>query len=394
MKKVLVLILAMCMALSLAACGGKDATPETPETPAAPESSAPVADDGGAQEVPPVVSGEDSAPADDPFARDPYKIAYVAYSLGWAWNKQVDEALSQLGKKYNFEYVGWGQTSDDNEAYLNQIYVFADQGYDGLILATSDALTSRAYEICKEVEIPFVAESTAFLDENGNCIWPSVQQNNIANGKLCVDWLYENYKTYWGDIDTTKLGLVGLDFSAISGITERSVGVKGSFEENFPDAAANYFWTDCTPLGMAGMSVQAGTDLTTTVISSNPQIEHWFVVTNIDDWASGATRAAELLGVEDRVLVVSVQADAFLAEQNSGYTGNVYVAANAVSSTQFAVLCAENLITILDGKATAETIWPEWITGNDKYARYQVTGQMITRDTYKDYVAGEEAKLK
>ncbi|NLT12901.1 MAG: hypothetical protein GXY05_01015, partial [Clostridiales bacterium] len=102
--------------------------------------------------------------------------------------------------------------------------------------------------------------------------------------------------------------------------------------------------------------------------------------------------AVEQLGMEDKVLVACIQADAFLAEMNSGYSGDVFVASCAVSSTETAIDMANCLVAILEGRVTAETIWPEWYDEGGSYPRVQVSGNMITRDTYQAYLA-EQAKL-
>lgn len=329
----------------------------------------------------------------DYFSRPPFKIAYICNTLTWAWNNALDQTLTRLGQIMNFEYTGWA-ANFDFDAYANQIYVFYDMGYDGLILGVDDTLAARAYEICSELDIAFVAESTAFMDDNGLCIWPSVQQANYVNGVKCVDWLADHYRDYWGEIDTSKLGLLVLDFSTVSGITERTPGAHDSFKSHFPEAAGNIFEGDLLIYGTTGFSVQGGNDMAMSIFANNPEIEKWFVVGNVDDWATGATRAAEALQMEDRVLAVSVQADAFLNEMAAGYTGNVYVAAAAISSTEFAMRMAESLVTILEGRETAETLWPEWRDPGGQYPRYQISGEMITRDTYQAYLTADAALLQ
>jgi hypothetical protein len=112
---------------------------------------------------------------------------------------------------------------------------------------------------------------------------------------------------------------------------------------------------------------QNAIDVVTPIIAAHPEIEKWFITSTIDAWAQGATRAVEGLSAEDKVLVDTVQADSFIDELESGYTGNVFVAANAISAKDFAQSCAANLVTILEGRATAETIWPEWVADGEQY---------------------------
>ena len=409
MKKLPAIILVLVMVFALVACnGGKDdastAGAGSSPAPAAGGDSSPAPAGNDSPSTAGGVGGQEQTTAEperqevssggvDHFARPAFKIAYICNTLTWAWNNALDQTLTKLQPLMNIEYTGWS-ANFDFDAYINQIYVFKDMGYDGLILGVDDSLAARSYEVCKEAGIPaFVAESTAFMDESGLCIWPSVQQANYVNGVKCVEWLADNYKTYWGEIDTSTLGLIVLDFSTVSGIAERSPGAEDAFKRLFPEAADNYFYSDLLIFGTEGFSAQGGNDMAMSVFANNSQIEHWFVVGNVDDWASGATRAAESLQMEDRVLVVSVQADAFLMEMGAGYSGNVYVAAAAISSTEFAIRMAEALVKVLDGSETPETLWPEWRDPGGQYPRYQVSGEMITRDTYQQYLIDDAALL-
>jgi ABC-type sugar transport system substrate-binding protein len=406
MKKLLVILLAMCLTLSFFACASKEAAPSGDTASPSPSDSG--ASPSGEPAAPPPSDnqpdGSDAPPASaggiplgtplggDHFSREPFKIAYVCNMLTWAFNKAISDGLDALGKKLNYEYTAWA-ANGDFDAYVNQIYTFADQGFDGLVLGTDDALAPRAYEAAREAGIAFVGESTTFMDDSGLCIWPSVQQAQVKNGETSVQWLADNYKSYWSDADLSavKLGLICLDFSGVSGITERKPGVSGKFAELFPNG--KFFDADLIALGSEGFSVQGGQELTSQLLSQNPDIEKWFVVALVDDWAVGATRAAEQLKMEGDVLVVSIQADAFLAEVGSGNQDSVYVAACAVSANEFAIDMANCLVAILDGSATAEDIWPEWRDAGGSYPRIQVEGTMITRDTYNDYLAAQAALI-
>ena len=388
LKITIALILVIAALCSLAACGGKavDTPATTPPagdtTTAAPPAGGGTAPSGGAN-IPlgTILDGDHSG-------RAPYKIAYLCNMLTWAWNKAISDTLGELGKTMNFEYTSYA-CNGDFDAFVNQIYTFSDQGYDAFILGTDDQLAARAYEAALECGVPFVGESTAFMNQSGICIWPSVQQAQYGNGETATQWLFDNYKNYWGDVDLTaeKVGLIGLNFSAVSGINERQPGVMDTFAKLCP--TGTYFDGDLVALGNIGFSADGANQLSTQIFSQNPDITKWFVVAFVDDWAVGATRAVEQLGIEDKALVVCIQADAFLAEMDSGYSGNVFVASCAVSSTEFAINMANCLVAILDGRVTAETIWPEWYDAGGSYPRIQVSGNMITRDTYKDYLAAQ-----
>lgn len=322
----------------------------------------------------------------DHFSREQFKIAYLCNDVSWAWNKAISDTLDTLSKVLNYDYTIYSASGDDN-AYITQLEIFAEQGVQGFITGVDNAIAPRVFELCTELKVPFVAESTPFLNEQGQDIWLSVQQDQYNNGAMCVEWLAANYKNYWKDpVDIKTLGLIVLDFSVISGIHEREPGCKDTFLKAFPDAAANYYVADLVSVEN-GFSMQGANSLTSQTIAAHPEVTKWFVVGLVDDWSMGAARAVETMGKTDSVLVASVQADAFINEMNTGNTDSVYKAACAVSSTEFAINMACNLITILEGRATPETIWPEWIANNgSKYASMKIKGTMITKDTYKEFV--------
>ena len=406
MKKLTAILLLLAMLFTLAACSGSGTSDTSASS--APSSAAPSAAPSESQapstgttettsggqtqtsENPPVT--DIKAEGFDFYGRDPYKIAYICNSLTWGWNNALDQTFARLGTIMNFEYIGWA-ANQDFDAYINQMYVFADQGYDGLIVGVDDALAVRAYEVGKELGIAFVSESTAMMDDDGICIWPSVVAADYTGAADGIYWLCDNYKTYWGEIDTTKLGLLVLDFSSVSGITARTPGASDAFRSRFPEAADNILVGDLLIYGPSGFSVQGGNDMAMATFSNNPQIEYWFVIGNVGDWAVGATRAAESLQMEDHVLACAFDADMFLSEMAGGYSGNTLVAACALSSTVTAIRLAEAVVYMLDGTYTAETLWPEWRDPGGSYPRFEVGVEIISRETYQQYLDDQEALI-
>lgn len=385
MKKVIAILLAAILAFALFACNGK----EPAESNAPPPSQSPAPQSPAAP--PPAGGGSvgfltDSA---DHFARDPFKIGYICISMGSPFIKAIVDSLEAFGKVLNYDFYAY-DADHDYEAYMNQMSTFADQGYDGVVLGTDDAMTMRAYELAKDYNLGFIAESTAFLDDSGKCIWPSVAQDQYGNGETCMNWLVENYGNYWADpIDPAKVGLIVLTFSPVAGIDDRRPGVYDAYVKAFPQSADNYYIGDLvtTP---SGFSVAGGDELVSGIIPANPQVENWFIVGLVDDWALGATRAVERLGKGDCTLIVSVQADSFIADLESGGTGDIYVAACAISSAEFAGYMAAGLVAMLDGRAAPEALWPQWQQSPGEYAYIRLQGDMITKDTYKQWMSSTD----
>jgi ABC-type sugar transport system substrate-binding protein len=401
MKKATAILLAVLMVLTLVSCGG--AGVKTEPSPSPSQSESPIPNTAGTLEASPSESAAPSPAGEstvgyitdevDHFARDPFKIAYICNTLGWAWNAAISDSFEKLGKILNYEYTVYS-ANDNFDNYMNQIETLANQGYQGFVVGISDEIAPRAHEVCTEMGVAFIAESTAFIDESGANYGLSVIQDQYNNGAACVQWLIDHYKDYWKEeIDPAKLGMIVLDFTPITGIHEREPGARETFLKAFPEAEQNYYLGDLVTVE-TGFSAASGNTLTSSLMAAHPEVEKWFVVGLVDDWSQGATRAVESLGREDDVLITSVQADAFLNEMKSGYTGNVYVAACAVSSTEFATNMASALVTILEGRATPETLWPEWRDSISKYACMKIQGTMITRDTYEAYVEEQAQSLQ
>lgn len=309
----------------------------------------------------------------------------MALNTATTYTQAINDNLAKWGTVLNYTITIYNANMD-YDGYINTIEVYAEQGFDGLVIGMDDQLLPRIYEITQELKIPTIGMPTAYTDKDGHITWPSVNQDEYANGAMCMQWLADNYKNYWKDpIDETKLGLIVLDFSVVSGIHAREPGVHDVFVKAFPKAVNNYYVGDLVSVEN-GFSVQGGNMMTATLMSGHPEITKWFVVGLVDDWALGATRAVEALQKQADVLVVSDQVDAFINELDSGGPGDVYVAGCAVSTAELTSYCGANLVAILDGRATAETIWPEWVRSGDKYPCIDVTGTMLTKDNYKQWL--------
>ncbi|MBR4743047.1 MAG: substrate-binding domain-containing protein [Oscillospiraceae bacterium] len=397
-KLIAILLVLVLLFSMVTACGSSKESDKPADTTPSGDSAKP--DEGKKDDAAPAdtTPAEPSGDADgtigyitDPvnMDRDPYKIAYLCGSLNWVFNRTISDFFKALAPKFNVEYTEY-DCNNDFDAYINQISTFANNGYDAVVLGTDDALCSRAVEVAHDEGMVAIGESTALKDFDGVTQAPSVVQDQYGNGYLTMQWLADNYKNYWSeDISgSDKVGLIGLTFSGVTGIQERIPGMCDAFAEAFPASKDNWFEGDLVSLG-AGFSVDSAYQLTSTFITTNPQIEKWFVIACVDDWATGATRAVEAAKMEDKVLVSCVQGDAFVNEMNGGYSGNVWVSCCYVPALTFAQYMMAGAVAILDGRATTETLGPEWKEAGDVAATMKVQGTMLTKDDYAAFVAAQ-----
>lgn len=392
MKKVLALLIVLVLTFSLFACGTKDnTTAQDPSaTPSASSSAADPSDSGGDNSDPSnsgdAGSGTIGYLTDDVdhFARDPYKLVSMALNTSTTYTQVINDNLTKWGEIFNYDVVIYN-ANEDYDAYLQELEVQTMAGADGFFCGMSGPLISRTREICLDLGVDFIGCPTAFEDEDGHINYPSVNQSEYGNGELLMQWIIDNYKTYWPDpIAEEKLGLILVNFSPVAGINNRLPGSKDVFEAEFPAAKDNVFIADLVS-HPDGFSSTAAYDMTAQLITANPAVEKWFVLTMVDDWAVGATRSIEALNKEDSCLVASIQSDAFLSELASETEPSVYIAASAISVAELTGYMASGLIAMLDGRATAESLWPEWVRSGDTFSCIDVDGKMITRETYMQW---------
>lgn len=388
MKRILSILLIVILALTLFACSnsGSKASPSASPS-AAPSSAAPSAEASTAPSAAP--SAEDTigfiTDEADHWNRKPYKIASMGLSTASTYAQMINDNLTKWGTVFNYEAIIYNANMD-YDGLINSIQVYADQGVDAFIVGMDISLVPRVYELTQELKIPTIGMPTAFTDQDKHIIWPSVQQDDNGNSETSMQWLADNYKNYWKDpIDKSKVGLIVITFSPVSGINDRVPGFENKFKTLFPEAAENVFICDLVQ-NPNGFSNQAASEMTTATISAHTEITKWFIGTCVDDWAVGAERGVESLGRNADVLIVSDQADAFIDEMSTNPTTTSYVAGCAISTVELTGYCVANLVAILEGRATAETIWPDYIAKGDKYPCVYVKGTMITKDTYKDWV--------
>ena len=396
MKKIIALLLVLVFCLSFAACGTTSSG-----TPASgPANSAPASVSPAASTVPsdsPQATVPASAPPStkitaesmgffsdgvDPSSRKTYNIL-VEYGLPISLLVNITDAMKQYSKKLNFKLTTQCANMDLDK-YVQDLQVAIDQGTDGFILCTDPSISERINEIMKAANKPYIALLTTILDDKGALLAPCINLNPKTCADATVQWLFDNYKTYWGDIDTNKIGLISFTLSVSPDFQNRYLAAIAKFKELFPNNS-NIFTADAISSSSSNpQDPQVGYDMAAAIFTAHSEIKYWFVATCLEQYAQGASRAAESLDMEKNVLVTTIGSDLLVSEWDGGYNG-CFVSCLGVSKYQYSAPAVCGLIAILDGKATSATLWADRITTGQKYATYDVNNHMITKDTYKAY---------
>ncbi|MDR3277897.1 MAG: substrate-binding domain-containing protein [Oscillospiraceae bacterium] len=395
MKKLISLLLTALLVFSIAACGKESpaepaATPsapsETAETPPAPTDGAP---ENTAPDVPAPATGTVGYITDevDHSARDTYEIAYV-YHQSLQMCHDLFIAMQAFESKLNIhvtEYVG----NSDNDKFIATLETVAMKGVDGIVTIIDASITDRAYEVLESLGVPYVVMWNGAADENGRNLAPVVMIDDHVNGATQTQFLYDQYKTYWGDIDVSKLGLLTIEFSGSPELSARSQGSKDKFKELFPNSPS--FVAD---LVSSGFGAEYALDQAQSIISANSDVEYWFIAGVVDEFGQGAVRAAEQLGKTDKVLVVSSGANVIKQEWDNGYDG-CWIGAFAVSDYYWVAPPLCGVIALIDGRAEQETLWAERKSDGDLAAKYKLGGgnDMMTKANYKSITDVAKADL-
>ncbi|MCL2200811.1 MAG: substrate-binding domain-containing protein [Oscillospiraceae bacterium] len=379
MKKVVALLIAAAMAFSVIACAS-----DAPGDAAPPVEEAQPSVNNGAGTI--TVDVSEGANSIGFFLDDVDPQSRRTYDVVWSFMRpmplmqNIGDALVELEDILNVNIIHYN-ADGDIDALIQNIEIFAAQGVDGFIIVIDPTASERIKEVLDNTGIPYIAMLNSVRDENGRAIVPGVGLDGYQAGRIKTQWLYDNYRTYWGEIDTARLGLLNFNFSPNVDFNDRYLGALSMFQELFP-GNTNIFSAD----GVAGrLDEQTGFDLASAILATNPDVEHWFIPACLEHYAQGAARAVESLGMQDRVLITTTGSDILSAAWDSGYDGAAWVSCIGIHALQYAApaLCA--LVALMNGTATPDTLWSGLRAPGDLYTFFYVELEIVTRDTYQDF---------
>jgi hypothetical protein len=171
---------------------------------------------------------------------------------------------------------------------------------------------------------------------------------------------------------------------------ERSEGSEAVFLANgYP--AENFFVADGANTDDL-ISIETGTALAGGVFAANPQIEYWLVCSIVDEYSAGAAIAAEQAGIDANCVVTNFGGSALISQWDTGVE-SCWKSSIFCTQTQYTEPMFFALYAFVNGDATPETIWPDWIdtSGGDRYAYRLAPTFIIEKDNYKEYVEWVDA---
>ena len=404
MKKILALILTLAMILPFAvACGDNSTTTSSSppsgsasasggaEASSSASASASTSPSTTANVAPPPVATIDPLQGGgagsigfvdddvDPFARDSYHIVYYNFAAS-NLNAQIATSYEQMGPVYNYttEFI---TANGDADTYINNLYTLLLRAPDGIITDIGSEQAPRVAEITREFNVPVVNLFSRTLDSDGHNLMPTVEMDQFQNGVSQMQWLFDNYTDYWdASITLDKVTALFMDLGNALDIHLRIAGAEQRWQETLGDQT--YYIADCSP---SGLSAQSGYDNANAIMSAHPEVEYWFIVSSVEDLALGTSRAVEALGLEDRVLISSSGFNILPQEWDNGYEG-VWVVCCAIPAFLYAATALMGLLALVDGRATPETLWSDFIGPDDYAARLMIGPVMVDKPNYIQFL--------
>ncbi|MDR1821886.1 MAG: substrate-binding domain-containing protein [Oscillospiraceae bacterium] len=390
MKKILAIILMLALLTSLFACG----------KPAEPTPSAPVITDtpaGPGSELPPTPpAAEKIGWYPDALAasagREKYKIAYISIAMTDQLHSALNNALKEWCAKLNCDYVSFDAKAD-YDAFLSGVETYATQGLDAIIIDVDVSAQQRTREICDEYGVVWFPAMSPFMDEaNEKYVAPAVVLNSYTCGRNQIDWMFANYQKELGapETDASKIGYIFLDWSPHPEIHLRITGATDRYTELYPDlAATNWIPIDVLPGGPENS--EGAFDLVSAYLSTNAsKFDYWFIGSATDEFAIGAARAVEQLGLADKAIISAIMGGSVIEEWNAG-TATPWKSLITVPLVVLAEPMLCGLLAILDGRATYESLWQDSVPAGQTYGILEFAPQEFTAANKGDYFTSVDA---
>lgn len=321
MKKVIATILTAALAISgLVACGAQKQEAPAEQAPAA---EAPATEEAPAAEEPAAAGGGE------------FSKIYAIYKAGdQTWFIDEGAAAEAKTKELGGELV-YCDAQMNPETCLKFVDTAISEKASGIIICVPDQTMSQAVvDKCKEAGIPVVAVDDA-LEVNGEKIapWVGIDGYNIglANGEWMAQYAIDNNL-----VDDKECGVLFLTMDAVSSCVPRTEGEKDKFLEmtKFDESRIFYGDNDGT--------TEKGNQAATAVITANPQIKKWLVMSANEESAMGGVRALETAGLDKDSCVIGLGAYLAKDEWNAGkdiaMRASCYFSADSIGATAIQLL--------------------------------------------------------
>jgi hypothetical protein len=318
--------------------------------------------------------------------RAPFQIVYMCDSFDNVWCKNIVTAMKTLQDEYNFTLIST-DTDYDYDLWMSNVETYCDQAVDGFVLNCNETMTERTYEVTSEYEIPWLFESTAVRDIDGNLLTSGVELDACQVGMEIGLWIVDHYNDYFDvdQINQEKAGYISIYYSSVLNFNNRCASAEKVILSEFPDI--QIFRPDLLVQG--NLSADAAYNVVFSILRAHPEIEYWLITCIVDDWGFGSTRAVADMELEQSTLITSAGGELLVLEWDNGYDTDgkgCWKACCYYEAMDYVEYLIPGMIAILEGETTVEDIWNAWDEKGSVYASVKVGGTNCTRETYQSLI--------
>lgn len=366
-KKVFALLLSLAMVFSLAACGAKEAAPETPAD--TPEVEAPVVED--------TPEAADNTGTDEKIV-----IGAIYRDLTQTWFQKESEAAKATGAELGIEVIV-GDAQEDPAVLIDVLDGLINQGIQGLVINTCDqGLSQTIVDKCAEAGIPVIAVDVPLIDAEENYLAPAVILDSYLCGQQTAEWLSNTIEANGGITDPASTGFLVMALETISSCVPRADGQQDFLMEKYPDFPAE----NIIRIDAGAGSTDDGYNTAAATITAHPEIETWYLLGGNDEAIVGGSRFLEEIGLGESAICVGI--DGYLAadefkKETSPVKASAYLQASTV---------AEVSVTAMYENLTGGTeIFAEHKADGAEFGVYPFGSIIVTKENYQE-VMGADAE--
>jgi len=312
-------------------------------------------------------------------------MAYLSYSMDIGWCIQVADAFHELGRRHNMTiHIADGQFNPETQ--FNQLEQYIAMGVDIIAVMLVDPGSAQAVaDRCREAGILLLGETAAMRDTAGLLTAPCNWLHGYDVGVKQTQWIVDNHTRLGFDLsDTSKVGYIYMTDLMFLEMAARVEGAEEVWFKSFPNFPRNQMYIADRSAELSASNMEAGYNQTAAILTANPQIEIWIINSFQEDYASGACRAVEDLGLVDKTLLVSAGGENVIPEWDAGLTKPWFAACyfTGMDSAEIVVGAIEK---ILRQGVAPEDVYPNKEPG-EKYGFDTFSGVMIDYQNYKSII--------
>lgn len=278
----------------------------------------------------------------------------------------IEATIAAWAEENGFTYK-WHYLSSDGDAEkcLTTVDTAIADAADAIFICVPDQTMSLAVvEKCNESNTLVVAVDDGLIDDEGNKIapWFGIDAYNIgyAAGEWMADYAVENNL-----VEDEACALLYMTMDTVSSCVPRTEGEKQAWSDKLGDALADRIYSADYNADESEAYANASA-----VIAAHPEITTWLVMSASENGSSAAAAALEDAGLADNSCVIALGTDATALQWDEG---------------NFQVIRASAYFSgKVVGQAAALAVCDHLLNGTEIPAEYATPAQIVTPENYKD----------